>query len=162
MRHQVNSIIIILLLAVWLSQSPVQPQTASDRTRGSRQEESSSTETKKTECDFSRYKTIRSWDLINPQMLAKDMKPAYPSVALKAHIQGIVNVKALISRDGKVILACATSGHPLLRSAAVTATKQLEFRPICTKCPSKRFYEEIFTYKFAIDEFGAKISRSVR
>jgi protein TonB len=42
---------------------------------------------------------------------------------------GPVNVQITISETGRVIQAKATSGHPLLREAAVEAARQWLFKP---------------------------------
>lgn len=55
--------------------------------------------------------------------------PAYPSAARSSRVTGTVNVQVVISRTGKVLSARATNGHPLLRSAAVSAARRARFRP---------------------------------
>ncbi|MCO6512421.1 MAG: TonB family protein [Aridibacter famidurans] len=56
-------------------------------------------------------------------------KPAYPAAARAVNAKGSVNVAIVISKDGSVISASAVSGHPLLRSAAVSAAQRARFRP---------------------------------
>ncbi|REJ78982.1 MAG: TonB family protein [Acidobacteria bacterium] len=56
-------------------------------------------------------------------------KPAYPAAARAVNAKGSVNVAIVISKDGSVISANAVSGHPLLRSAAVSAARRARFRP---------------------------------
>jgi TonB family protein len=61
---------------------------------------------------------------------AVDMpKPAYPTSAKAAHASGNVVVQVLVDENGEVMTAQATSGHPLLRQAAVEAAKQARFTP---------------------------------
>ena len=55
--------------------------------------------------------------------------PAYPSAARAARISGKVNVQVVISKSGSVMSARAVGGHPLLRSAAVSAARRAKFRP---------------------------------
>lgn len=56
-------------------------------------------------------------------------KPAYPAAAKAANIKGSVNVAIVISKSGSVMSASATSGHPLLRPAAVAAARGARFAP---------------------------------
>ena len=51
------------------------------------------------------------------------VKPQYPSIAVRAHATGEVEVRVIIDVDGEVIGASAISGHPLLQAAAVTAAR---------------------------------------
>jgi protein TonB len=56
-------------------------------------------------------------------------KPAYSPIAKQARAAGMVTVQILIDESGKVISARATSGNPLLFSAAVQAAYQARFTP---------------------------------
>jgi protein TonB len=56
-------------------------------------------------------------------------QPDYPLVALQAKAAGTVVVQVLVDETGNVISAHATSGHPLLQAAAVTAARQAKFAP---------------------------------
>jgi len=64
-----------------------------------------------------------------PPKVIKRVKPRYPADAKAAGVSGAVDVRVLISEEGKVIEAEAVSGHQLLREAAVEAAKQTVFRP---------------------------------
>ncbi len=56
-------------------------------------------------------------------------KPAYPAPARAVRASGTVNVSVKIDENGNVVSASATSGHPLLRAAAVSAARQAKFKP---------------------------------
>lgn len=56
-------------------------------------------------------------------------KPPYPPPAKAVSASGAVNVQVMIDEQGNVISAVATSGHQLLRAAAVNAAKQAKFTP---------------------------------
>lgn len=56
-------------------------------------------------------------------------KPVYPLPAKAVNASGAVNVQVTIDEQGGVVSAVATSGHPLLRAAAVGAAKQAKFTP---------------------------------
>ncbi len=55
--------------------------------------------------------------------------PPYPPAARAVRAAGAVDVQVVIDEDGNVSSASATSGHPLLRSAAVQAARQSKFSP---------------------------------
>ena len=55
--------------------------------------------------------------------------PPYPPIAKAAGVQGTVAVQIVIDEQGRVISAKATSGHPLLLSAAVQAAHRASFTP---------------------------------
>ncbi len=55
--------------------------------------------------------------------------PAYPPAARAIRASGSVRVSVVISRDGDVMSASASSGHPLLRAAAVSAARRARFQP---------------------------------
>jgi len=56
-------------------------------------------------------------------------KPAYPPAARAVRAGGAVAVQVLIDESGRVVSASAVSGHPLLRSAAVSAAQGARFSP---------------------------------
>jgi TonB family protein len=55
--------------------------------------------------------------------------PEYPAAAKAVKAAGAVNVQVTIDENGNVISAAATSGHPLLKGAAVEAARQAKFSP---------------------------------
>jgi periplasmic protein TonB len=55
--------------------------------------------------------------------------PAYPRLAITARIEGPVSVEIIISPEGRVEVARAVSGHPLLKPAAVEAARAWRFQP---------------------------------
>jgi TonB family protein len=57
------------------------------------------------------------------------IKPVYPAAARDVRASGEVIVLVLIDENGNVISASATSGHSLLRDAAVSAARQSKFSP---------------------------------
>lgn len=57
------------------------------------------------------------------------VKPPYPPAAKAVKAAGAVNVQVLIDESGNVVSASATSGHPLLRAAAVQAARSSKFTP---------------------------------
>jgi TonB family protein len=55
--------------------------------------------------------------------------PVYPPLARQARIQGIVVLKAIISKSGDVESLQLVSGHPVLAPASIEAVKQWKYRP---------------------------------
>ena len=57
------------------------------------------------------------------------INPIYPANARSLNASGSVEVKVLVSEDGRVIDAKAVSGHPVLRGPAVEAARKWVFTP---------------------------------
>jgi len=62
-------------------------------------------------------------------MLIHKVQPSYPPLARGAHIQGPVELAAIISREGRIEHLQLISGHPLLVPAAIDAVSQWRYRP---------------------------------
>jgi TonB family protein len=61
--------------------------------------------------------------------LVKMVKPAYPPEAKKQGIEGLVKIDVIISKEGEVSEATATSGPEALREAALAAVRQWRYTP---------------------------------
>lgn len=57
------------------------------------------------------------------------VQPQYPALARQARVQGIVVLRAMISREGKIENLQAVSGPPLLVKSAIDAVLQWRYRP---------------------------------
>jgi len=57
------------------------------------------------------------------------VKPKYPPAAREARVQGRVESKALVGKDGHIKQLEVVSGHPMLREAAVEAVSQWRYKP---------------------------------
>jgi protein TonB len=57
------------------------------------------------------------------------VQPDYPSLARQARIQGVVVLRAVISREGRIENLQVLSGHPMLVPAAMEAVRQWRYRP---------------------------------
>ncbi len=62
-------------------------------------------------------------------LLLKKVVPQYPSIARQAHIQGAVQLSAVIGKDGSIQNLQVISGHPMLVQAAMSAVKQWKYKP---------------------------------
>jgi protein TonB len=61
--------------------------------------------------------------------LVKMVKPVYPPEAKEAKVEGVVQLRATISAEGRVAELEIVSGHQLLTPAASEAVKQWEYEP---------------------------------
>jgi protein TonB len=61
--------------------------------------------------------------------LIRRVEPAYPAIARQARIQGIVLLRATISKDGTIENLQLLSGHPMLAQAAIETVRQWRYRP---------------------------------
>jgi protein TonB len=57
------------------------------------------------------------------------VQPQYPPLARQARVQGIVVLRAMISREGQIENLQVVSGHPLLVQSAMNAVLQWRYRP---------------------------------
>jgi protein TonB len=62
-------------------------------------------------------------------MLLSHPNPVYPAVAKAAHVQGVVVLHALISKQGTIEDLEVISGPPLLTGSAIDAVKNWTYRP---------------------------------
>jgi protein TonB len=62
-------------------------------------------------------------------MLQRQVEPVYPMIAQRAHVQGTVTLRAIISTKGTIESLQVVEGHPILVVAAMDAVKQWRYRP---------------------------------
>ncbi len=74
-------------------------------------------------------KRIRVSQGVTQGLLIRKIQPPYPAIALAARITGVVELKAIIGKDGTIKELQALSGPPLLIPAAINAVKQWHYRP---------------------------------
>lgn len=61
--------------------------------------------------------------------ILQQTQPVYPALARQGRIQGNVQLKAIISADGKIKTLTVVSGHPLLVDAALDAVRHWTYQP---------------------------------
>jgi protein TonB len=61
--------------------------------------------------------------------LVHKVEPIYPPLARSARIQGVVEFKAVIGREGTIEKLEVLSGHPMLVKSAIDAVRQWRYRP---------------------------------
>ncbi len=62
-------------------------------------------------------------------LILKQVQPVYPALARQGRIEGNVQLKAIISADGKIKSLTVVSGHPLLVDAALDAVRHWTYQP---------------------------------
>lgn len=78
-------------------------------------------------------------------------RPKYPAIARSVRASGQVSVKITIDEKGNVVAAEATTGHPLLRPAAVGAALESKFLPMTVGGKAVRTTASI-TFNFSASE----------
>ena len=66
---------------------------------------------------------------VSEGLLYHRVEPVYPSIAQRARIEGSVELKAIISKEGTIEGLQRITGHPMLVAAAMDAVKQWRYRP---------------------------------
>jgi periplasmic protein TonB len=66
---------------------------------------------------------------LDPGHLIHMVQPVFPQIAKTAHIEGTVELSAVIGTDGHVRELNVISGHPLLRKAALDAVRLWIYKP---------------------------------
>lgn len=66
---------------------------------------------------------------VQEAMLIHRVTPAYPPLAVQTRTEGVVQLRAIIDREGKVTQLQVLSGNVLLLEAALSAVRQWRYRP---------------------------------
>jgi len=103
-------------------------------------------------CDFTAYQPVRESHFVQ-RTVRKKVKPIYPPEAANRGIQGWVNVKILVDRDGNVEKACAVNGDQTLKEAAEKAALQWKFKPYfgsanAAKAGSRKYMVDVIAFNF--------------
>ena len=72
---------------------------------------------------------IRLSSLVKAPVKIHDVSPVYPTVAVAAHVEGIVIIEAVIGTSGEVVNAKVLRSNPLLDDAALSAVRQWRYTP---------------------------------
>jgi len=62
-------------------------------------------------------------------MLIHQVTPVYPAAAKEQHVEGVVQLHAIIGKDGTLQNLTYVSGPPILMSSAMEAVKQWQYKP---------------------------------
>jgi periplasmic protein TonB len=66
---------------------------------------------------------------VQAAMIVNQVRPIYPKLASASRVGGVVRLKAVISKDGRINNLTLISGHPLLVQAAMDAVRQWTYKP---------------------------------
>jgi len=66
---------------------------------------------------------------VSQGLLQNRVEPAYPVIALRARVQGTVQLRAIISKEGRIENLQLIEGHPMLVEAAIRAVRQWQYKP---------------------------------
>jgi TonB family protein len=72
---------------------------------------------------------IRISQGVSQGLLLKKVPPSYPRMALQLHKEGLVELLATVSKDGRITNIKVLSGDAMLTSAATEAVRQWQYRP---------------------------------
>jgi protein TonB len=61
--------------------------------------------------------------------LVKKVLPEYPTIAQRAHVEGVVYLQIVVNEEGDISEVKVLQGHPLLVDEAVRAVKQWKYSP---------------------------------
>lgn len=61
--------------------------------------------------------------------LLHKVQPIYPPIARQARVQGAVELRAIISKNGTIENLVVVRGHPMLSASAIEAVRQWRYRP---------------------------------
>ncbi len=65
--------------------------------------------------------------LADGRVIKQRVSPAYPEIAKRMHIAGVVRLEVTVSTDGKVVNVKTVSGNRMLSNAAEDAVRQWHF-----------------------------------
>jgi protein TonB len=74
-------------------------------------------------------KRVRISTGVSLGLLEKRVEPVYPIIALRARVQGTVQLHAIISKEGHIKNLQLIEGHPMLVEAAIAAVQQWQYQP---------------------------------
>jgi TonB family protein len=73
--------------------------------------------------------TIRISQGVSQGLLMKKVAPSYPRMALQVHKEGVVDLLATVSKEGRITKVKVLSGDAMLTGAAADAVRQWVYRP---------------------------------
>ena len=83
-------------------------------------------------------------------VVTKLAQPIYPSLALRARMQGDVEITVGVRKDGSVESASVASGHPVLVTAALQSAQNSEYE--CRRCgEAVTSYSLIYTFRIEVN-----------
>jgi protein TonB len=72
---------------------------------------------------------VRVGGLVKAPIPLHTPQPAYPEMARRARVEGVVHLEAIVATNGKVQGVQLIQGHPLLVAAAIAAVREWRYTP---------------------------------
>jgi TonB family protein len=92
-------------------------------------------------------------DLQTAVVITKLVQPSYPPLALRARIQGDVQIVVGVRRDGTIESASVTSGHALLGETALQSAQSSEYE--CRRCQETiTSYSLLYAFRLEVPNPG--------
>jgi protein TonB len=82
---------------------------------------------------------VRIGGEITAPALVSRVEPEYPPLAVRAHVQGVVILEAIVDREGRVEQVEILRSIPLLDAAAIAAVRQWRYSPLLLNGKPERF-----------------------
>jgi protein TonB len=82
---------------------------------------------------------VRVGGAITAPALVSRVEPEYPPLAVRAQVQGVVILEAIVDREGRVENVEILRSIPLLDRAAIAAVKQWRYSPLLLNGRPERF-----------------------
>jgi protein TonB len=82
---------------------------------------------------------IRIGGAIQAPALVHRVNPTYPDLAVRAKVEGVVILEAIVDREGRVEEVRVLRSLPLLQSAALEAVRQWRYSPLLLNGTPERF-----------------------
>jgi protein TonB len=76
---------------------------------------------------------------IQTPALLHRVAPVYPDLAVRAHVEGVVILEAIVDRDGHIEDVRVLRSMPLLNAAALAAVRQWRYSPLLLNGKPERF-----------------------
>jgi protein TonB len=70
---------------------------------------------------------VRVGGLVKAPLPLRTPQPAYPELARRARVEGVVHLEAIIATNGTVQGIHLIQGHPLLVAAAIAAVREWRY-----------------------------------
>ena len=77
-------------------------------------------------------------EIQSPALLRK-VNPAYPDLAVRANVEGVVILEAIVDREGHVESVRVLRSMPLFDRAALDAVRQWQYSPLLLNSKPERF-----------------------
>jgi protein TonB len=82
---------------------------------------------------------VRIGGTLTAPALLERVEPEYPPLAVRAQVQGVVILEAVVDRDGRVEDVRVLRSIPLLNAAAIEAVRKWRYSPLLLNGQAERF-----------------------